>query len=178
MLSRTILLDKQLTFPLCRWSAGILMLLDKNSMRPGQISSSLGTSLEIVRMKLRLLKQAGLVTRDRSGMYLISNSGKELYSSMRNLFLLGLEHKAFYEVLSCKWMKSILLLVSNGGRRWRDIISLLRPISSKVLSEKLQRLESLGLVRRTISYTRPPSVSYWATETGQMLARWLKQYTM
>ena len=50
--------------------------------------------------------------------------------------------------------------------RFEELRKTLRPISSRVLSEKVKLLEDTGLVHRSILNTRLPRVQYSLTEKG------------
>lgn len=176
MLNNRIVIGNAARLPLCRWSIGIIFLLEKNPMKPGQISSILGTSIEIVKMKLRMMKDAGLVKKDNNGLYVISEDGESFCSQLSQLIASGIEYTAIYDILSCKWMQNILEFINREERRWKDIINHLSPVSAKVLSEKLRKLESLGLLERNVKDTRPPSVTYRISNKGRMLAEWSNLY--
>jgi DNA-binding HxlR family transcriptional regulator len=176
--AKALQIGEGIKLPLCRWSAAILFLLHRGAFKPGEICSSLGTTLEIVRMKLRLMKFYGLVQRSSDGRYCLTQSGAQLYSVLEEIFRMGVSPNALYDTLSSKWMKLILIHINKKGMRWKDIISCLKPISPKVLSEKLEKLESFGLVERSVLSTKPPSVLYTVTERGKVLAQWLDNLSM
>jgi DNA-binding HxlR family transcriptional regulator len=67
------------------------------------------------------------------------------------------------------WTVNILWYLKNQPRRFTELKSDLRTISSKVLVQRLRRLENDGLVRRTRATTSPPSIEYALTELGQEL---------
>ncbi len=70
-----------------------------------------------------------------------------------------------------KWSIEILVsLYTLNPIGFEDLKKVLRPISPRVLSEKLKTMESLGLVQRTIVDTRPPSTRYALTEKGLTVA--------
>jgi len=54
--------------------------------------------------------------------------------------------------------------------RFEELRKTLRPISSRVLSEKVKLLEDTGLVHRSILNTRLPRVQYSLTEKGLTVA--------
>jgi len=71
-----------------------------------------------------------------------------------------------------KWSIDILAFLFTGRvARFQEIKKALGPISSRVLSLKLSRLEHLGLVERTVFDTRPPRVQYALTPRGRRVAR-------
>lgn len=86
-------------------------------MKPGQLSSSLRTSLETVRIKLLLMRHFGLVMRDTKSFYSLSREGEKLNSGIKELVELGLSYETIYAVLSCKWMQEILNELTRGNRK-------------------------------------------------------------
>jgi len=70
-----------------------------------------------------------------------------------------------------KWSIEILVtLYTLHPVRFEELKKLLRPISSRVLSQKLKTMENLGLVERTIVDERPPSSRYALTEKGMTVS--------
>ena len=66
-----------------------------------------------------------------------------------------------------KWCIEILsVLYAGRDARFQEIKKAVGGISARVLSLKLSRLEELGLVRRAVLDTHPPSVEYSLTERG------------
>jgi DNA-binding HxlR family transcriptional regulator len=71
---------------------------------------------------------------------------------------------------SSKWGMLILILLSERSTlRFKDLLSCLPDISSKVLSSTLKSLEEDGLIAREVYPTLPPKVEYSLTETGRSL---------
>ena len=70
-----------------------------------------------------------------------------------------------------KWSIEILVtLYTLHPVGFEELKKVLRPISPRVLSQKLKTMENLGLVQRTILDTRPPSTRYALTEKGLTVA--------
>ena len=70
-----------------------------------------------------------------------------------------------------KWGIEILVaLYMLKAMRFEELRKTLRPISSRVLSQKLKLLENEGLLQRSILNTRPPRVQYSLTEKGLTVA--------
>ena len=70
-----------------------------------------------------------------------------------------------------KWGIEILVAIYTlGAMRFEELRKTLRPISSRVLSQKVKLLENAGLVHRSILNTRPPKVEYSLTEKGLTVA--------
>jgi DNA-binding HxlR family transcriptional regulator len=70
-----------------------------------------------------------------------------------------------------KWGIEILVAIYTlKALRFEELRKTLRPISSRVLSQKLKLLENGGLLHRSIMDTRPPRVQYSLTEKGLTVA--------
>ncbi len=66
-----------------------------------------------------------------------------------------------------KWTVRILRLLSEfSPRRYNDIRKSLDRISPFSLSEELKKLESDGIVQRTVTSSSPPNVFYSLTAKG------------
>jgi DNA-binding HxlR family transcriptional regulator len=71
-----------------------------------------------------------------------------------------------------KWSIEILtLLYSARSASYGELKRELQGITSKVLSEKLKKLESGGLARREIVAGKPPRIVYSLTEDGITVAK-------
>jgi DNA-binding HxlR family transcriptional regulator len=70
-----------------------------------------------------------------------------------------------------KWGIEILVAIYTlKALRFEELRKILRPISSRVLSEKVKLLEDAGLVNRSILDTHPPRAQYSLTEKGLTVA--------
>lgn len=68
-----------------------------------------------------------------------------------------------------KWTAMIVIVLSDGPVRFRDIQSKVQGISGKVLTDTLRALERDGVVSRQIYAEVPPRVEYELTELGMTL---------
>jgi len=75
------------------------------------------------------------------------------------------------EVLNGKWKLPIIIALSHGPRRFRELSKLAPGISDKMLSKELKELELHDLVTRTIHNTFPPRVEYQITDHGLSLEK-------
>ena len=71
--------------------------------------------------------------------------------------------------VAAKWTVLVLLELKEKPRRFNDLLRSLPDISRRMLTQSLRDLERDGLVLRTVFDTRPPSVEYSLTDTGQSL---------
>lgn len=77
---------------------------------------------------------------------------------------------ALLRLLMGPWTTYILWILStNGPTRFGALKHDIRGISSKVLTERLRRLESAGAVYRDYVPTVPPQVTYGLTKRGAEL---------
>ncbi|MCW3465357.1 winged helix-turn-helix transcriptional regulator [Chitinophaga nivalis] len=73
------------------------------------------------------------------------------------------------DVISGKWKLPIIIAVSSGHKRFRDIERSIPRITSKVLSKELKDLETHKLVKRTVYDSQPVSVEYTLTPYADTL---------
>jgi DNA-binding HxlR family transcriptional regulator len=69
-----------------------------------------------------------------------------------------------------KWSVLIIVLVELGPRRFNDLKRSIPGISQRMLTLTLRNLERDGLVKRTVTPSIPPFVSYDLTPLGHSLA--------
>lgn len=73
-------------------------------------------------------------------------------------------------LLEGRWKLIILFHLFDGKvQRYSDFEKLIPAISQKMLAQQLRRLESDGIVSRTVYPQVPPKVEYRLTEWGQAL---------
>ncbi|MGR3323413.1 MAG: winged helix-turn-helix transcriptional regulator [Pseudooceanicola sp.] len=68
-----------------------------------------------------------------------------------------------------KWSVLVVIYLGTGPKRFNQLRKEIGTISQKMLTSTLRNLERDGMVRRTVTPTRPPSVEYDLTELGQCL---------
>ncbi len=73
------------------------------------------------------------------------------------------------EVLSGKWKLPIIIALSFGTKRFKQISKEVHGITDKVLSKELKDLEANQLVKRTVYDSFPPTVEYNLTAHGKSL---------
>jgi DNA-binding HxlR family transcriptional regulator len=74
-----------------------------------------------------------------------------------------------FQFLGKRWNGVILATLGHGPLGFADLRRRVGTISDSVLSERLTELSLVGLVVRSVSDTRPPSVSYRLTTAGTSL---------
>lgn len=75
------------------------------------------------------------------------------------------------EILSGKWKLLILISISLGPKRFRQISREVGGITDKVLSKELKDLEINQLITRTVYDAFPPVVEYAITKHGESLQK-------
>ena len=74
------------------------------------------------------------------------------------------------EVLSGRWKLPIIISVSFGNKRFKEISKEVHNITDKVLSKELKEMELNKLITRTVYDTFPPTVEYAITDHGRSLS--------
>jgi DNA-binding HxlR family transcriptional regulator len=72
-------------------------------------------------------------------------------------------------VLNGKWKLPLILALSGGPKRFKDIQRTLGDITPKILSKELKELELNEFVKRNVFATTPVTVTYEATPYSQSL---------
>ncbi|PZA07585.1 MULTISPECIES: helix-turn-helix domain-containing protein [unclassified Meiothermus] len=72
-------------------------------------------------------------------------------------------------VLQEKWTLHIIRILLDGPRGFNELSRAVGGCNPATLTQRLERLEGLGIVSKTIHSTMPPRTSYALTEAGQAL---------
>ena len=75
------------------------------------------------------------------------------------------------DVLNGKWKLPIIISVSFGTKRFKQISKEVGGITDKMLSKELKDLEINQLIERTVYDTFPPTVEYAITDHGKTLQK-------
>ncbi|ALM50378.1 HxlR family transcriptional regulator [Flavobacterium psychrophilum] len=73
------------------------------------------------------------------------------------------------EALEGRWKILILLALSNGNKRFKQISKEVGGITDKMLSKELKLLEGNKLIKREVYDTFPPTVEYSITAHGKSI---------
>jgi DNA-binding HxlR family transcriptional regulator len=76
--------------------------------------------------------------------------------------------EAVAEIIGRKWVSLILRDLAIGPQRFGQLEHSLK-VSPRILSMRLQELESEGLISRQVFAEVPPRTEYTLTERGQLL---------
>jgi DNA-binding HxlR family transcriptional regulator len=72
-------------------------------------------------------------------------------------------------VLSGKWKLPIIIALSHGNKRFKELQRETEGITARMLSKELRDLEMNQLVKRTVYDTTPVTVEYELTSYGKTL---------
>jgi DNA-binding HxlR family transcriptional regulator len=78
-------------------------------------------------------------------------------------------HRAV-ELIGRRWTGAIIFLLLASRRRFAELRAAIPDITDRMLSERLQELESEGIVERTVIPETPVRVEYALTKKGRALA--------
>ncbi len=73
------------------------------------------------------------------------------------------------EVVGCKWSVSVLMAIADGVARPGGLERHVEGISKKILSERLRKLTSYGLLDKQVFPEVPPRTVYSLTANGHKL---------
>ncbi|HEY8957020.1 helix-turn-helix domain-containing protein [Chitinophaga sp.] len=73
------------------------------------------------------------------------------------------------EALEGRWKLLIMLSLSTGNKRFKQISKEVGGITDKTLSKELKVLETNKLIKREVHNTFPPTVEYSITKHGMSL---------
>ena len=68
-----------------------------------------------------------------------------------------------------KWSLLVFAELTQGSRRFSELLSAIPDISQRMLTQTLRKHERGGLITRIVTPTAPPRVDYELTELGQSL---------
>ena len=75
------------------------------------------------------------------------------------------------EILSGRWKLPIIISLSFGNKRFKQMAAEIHGITDKMLSKELKFLEENKLIKRTVYDSFPPIVEYSITPHGKSLEK-------
>ena len=78
------------------------------------------------------------------------------------------------EVINGKWKLLILISISSGNHRFREIERSIPKLNSKVLAKELKDLEEHQLIKRTVHDSSPVMVEYTTLAYAETLGEVIK----
>lgn len=79
------------------------------------------------------------------------------------------------DIIGCKWSLSVLALVRDGVARPGAMQRAVDGLSTKVLNERLRKLQRYGIIEKTVFPVTPPHVEYRLTVFGGRFAKLLDE---
>ena len=80
----------------------------------------------------------------------------------------------FINVIKGKRKSTIILHLSQGNKRYNELVKLLPDISERMVTKQLKELEADKLINREIFPEVPPRVEYSLTDLGREIHPYLK----
>jgi DNA-binding HxlR family transcriptional regulator len=81
----------------------------------------------------------------------------------------GCAFEQIVDVVGDRWSLLLINALLSGPRRTTELATLLNPISTRTLAERLKRLEAAGVLTRRAFAEAPPRVEYTLTDRGAQL---------
>ncbi len=85
------------------------------------------------------------------------------------------DYRRLEDVLGCKWSVSVLQAIAAGVQRPGALERHIAGISTKILSERLRKLEVYGLISKSVQATKPPRTDYALTPHGRKVVTLIAQ---
>lgn len=80
----------------------------------------------------------------------------------------------FINAIKGKRKGTIILHLSQGNKRYSELVKLMTDISERMLTKQLKELEEDGIINRTVYPEVPPRVEYSLTDMGREMHPILK----
>jgi DNA-binding HxlR family transcriptional regulator len=78
------------------------------------------------------------------------------------------------DIVGCKWSLSVMRLVRDGVKRPGAMQKAVDGLSTKVLNERLRKLQRFGIIDKHAYPEVPPRVEYQLTEFGKQFSKLLE----
>lgn len=85
------------------------------------------------------------------------------------------QYRRLEDVLGCKWSVSVLQAIASGVQRPGALERHIAGISTKILSERLRKLEAYGLISKSVHANKPPRTDYALTTAGTKVVALIAQ---
>ena len=71
------------------------------------------------------------------------------------------------DVIRCKWTLTVIDIIYRGINRPGAMVNAVEGLTTKVLNERLNKLQRYGVLERVVFPEKPPRVEYGFTEFGE-----------
>jgi DNA-binding HxlR family transcriptional regulator len=78
-------------------------------------------------------------------------------------------------IVGCKWSLRVLAAIRDGSKRPGELERACAGISTKVLNQRLRKMQGFGMLSRRSFNEVPPRVEYELTEFGEAFVRLLDE---
>ncbi|PWT95476.1 MAG: transcriptional regulator [Bacteroidetes bacterium] len=79
------------------------------------------------------------------------------------------------DILSGKWKLHIIIALSFGNRRFKEMQKEIEGITARMLSKELKELEMNEMIKRTVYDSQPVIIEYSLTQYGQSLNKVIEE---
>lgn len=158
-----------------RWVIpAMAMLYDRQGEKFVSLWRGLGASQGGIRNALDIVIERGWVERNPGyghpmrPEYILTKSGMDVGKSCSKT-MSALEGVSWRSL--SKWSMPIVLLLTNGPYRFKELSDLAEGVTERALVMCLKPLVAQGIVHRDVADTFPPSVTYSLTPVGEQVGR-------
>ena len=102
----------------------------------------------------------------------------DIFPPMKAKFLSLKDRNSYHsleDVVGCKWSAGVVAAIAQGVQRPGELERFLPGISTKILNERLRKLQEYRIILRTEHPGLPARVEYTLTPSGKKLAAILDQ---
>ncbi len=73
------------------------------------------------------------------------------------------------DLISDKWSVMLIYALVDGAKRYNQLRRMIGGVTPKMLTQTLRRMETSGIIHRTVYPVSPPKVEYSLTPLGETL---------
>jgi len=73
------------------------------------------------------------------------------------------------DLIADKWTVLLIYALADGTKRYNELSKMIGGVTPKMLTQTLRRMETSGIIYRTVYPVSPPKVEYSLTPLGQTL---------
>jgi DNA-binding HxlR family transcriptional regulator len=73
------------------------------------------------------------------------------------------------DLIADKWTVLLIYALAEGTKRYNELSKMIEGVTPKMLTQTLRRMETSGIVYRTVHPVSPPKVEYSLTPLGETL---------
>jgi len=73
------------------------------------------------------------------------------------------------DLITDKWTVLLIYALADGTKRYNELSKMIEGVTPKMLTQTLRRMETSGIIYRTVYPVSPPKVEYTLTPLGETL---------